>query len=165
MTVKLFFKSTVATLACLAFIGSHSKEAQSQESSSARCEIWLCLPGLMPEATFAGSNAFTANCNNAFLQYIVNVAIPLQTALPDFDSCVSSDYRQRHPDVNIQARAKRSLRPINRFASGWEEYEIEVFQNNIKIGEWTFQHRYNEVLNTRRCRRSGSFGSLQCVWF
>lgn len=171
MTFKFILKTAVTTV--FTFTAITGTKVHAQDSSSSACEMWLCLPAYQ---NIASRNPFltpaerfgvlSANCGSAYRGYALRTLdnIVFTTALPDFDGCMANGYFDRHPEMDIRSRARRS----RIIGTNWERYEIEVRENGVKKGEWEFQHRHNRQVfpedprrpAIRRESREGDFSNL-----
>ena len=157
MSLRALTRVIIIITACFALTTGNKAQAQQSRSSSA-CEMWLCLPGLMPDAIAAGSNVLSANCERAFATFFWRLNLPVITALPDFRNCVSSEFRNEFPNLTMRTRARPAVRPFTR----WDRYSIEVSENGILQGRWSFRLRPSDsrVFVVSRWRRTGSFGNI-----
>lgn len=164
MKFSLLFKSSLASVFAFALISSN--KAYAQDSSSAACEMWLCMPGSRIDSLLAGSNPIGAGCVSPyFSNYIWRVANPFQSAMTNFENCIENDYYDRFPEMDIRSDVDRP----GFFGGSWEKYEVEVYENGRKRGEFSFRHHENRVFTVPedrrrpavdRVRRSGDFSNL-----
>lgn len=163
MSSKFLLKTATASIFAISVITSD--HAYAEDGASLDCAMWLCMPGSRLDALVVGSNPIGAGCLSPYFKYLLRVGLPFQSAMTDYENCIDRDYYRRHPEMEI----KSDVDTPGLFGGSWEDYEVEVFENGIKKGEWTFEHHERRAMTipedprrraVRRNRRSGDFSGL-----